>query len=140
MSTPRTPGRPNGSDFAHLDFLHTQLGTLSGVAPSAPSQAIPWGRMARAVILCCGLWQAGAALGLDLNAATEAELDGLTGFGPAFTARVMQARAERPFQDWADFMRRVKGVRERTAWRLSQQGARIHQTPFAPSPARVAHD
>ncbi|NCW39729.1 MAG: helix-hairpin-helix domain-containing protein, partial [Betaproteobacteria bacterium] len=66
--------------------------------------------------------------------------DGLTGFGPAFTARVMQARAERPFQDWADFMRRVKGVREPTAWRLSRQGARIQQAPFVASTARVSRD
>jgi hypothetical protein len=140
MPTPRPPVRLNGSDFAHLDVFHPQHGTLTEVAPNEPSPAIPWGRMARAVILCCGLWQAGAALGLDLNAATEAELDGLTGFGPAFTARVMQARAERPFQDWADFMRRVKGVREPTAWRLSRQGARIQQAPFVASTARVSRD
>jgi competence protein ComEA len=80
------------------------------------------------------------ALALDLNTATEAELDGLSGFGPAFTARVMQARAERPFQDWADFMRRVKGVREATAWRLSRQGARIQQSSFVPPAARVSRD
>lgn len=80
----------------------------------------------------------GVALALDLNTATEAELDGLSGVGPAFTARVMQARAERPFQDWADFIRRVKGVRERTAWRLSQQGARIQQAPL-PAPLSPPH-
>jgi competence protein ComEA len=80
------------------------------------------------------------ALALDLNAATEAELDGLAGLGPAFTARVMQARAEQPFQSWTDFMHRVKGVKERTAWRLSRQGVRIHQAPYDPPPARVSRD
>lgn len=80
------------------------------------------------------------ALALDLNSATEAELDGLSGAGPAFTARVMQARAERPFQDWADFMRRVKGVREPTALRLTRQGVRIQHAPYISPPARVARD
>jgi competence protein ComEA len=77
---------------------------------------------------------------LDLNTATEAELDGLAGFGPAFTARVMHVRAERPFTDWRDFMRRVKGVKESTALRLSRQGARIQQTPFTSMSERVARD
>lgn len=86
--------------------------------------------------LTCGLSLALApGLALDLNLATEAELDNLAGFGPAFTARVMQARAEQPFQSWADFIRRVKGVRQATATRLSRQGARIQQAPYpAPSP------
>ena len=70
---------------------------------------------------------------LDLNVATEAELDGLSGLGPAFTARVMQARADRPFRDWADFMRRVKGVRQTMAEKLSRQGATIQGQAFRPS-------
>ena len=95
-------------------------------------------RLARLALTCVALWQPWPALALDLNAATEAELDGLSGFGPAFTARVMQARAERPFVDWADFMHRVKGVRESTAWRLSRQGARIQEMAYTPSaPASV---
>jgi len=67
---------------------------------------------------------------LDLNVATEAELDGLSGLGPAFTSLVMQARADRPFRDWADFMRRVKGVRQTTAEKLSRQGATIQGQAF----------
>jgi competence protein ComEA len=102
----------------------------------------------RLLAMGCLLGQIGVVLALDLNTATEAELDGLSGVGPAFTARVMQARAERPFQDWADFIRRVKGVQERTAWRLSQQGARIrqapltapHTAPLSPPHARVSRD
>lgn len=80
------------------------------------------------------------ALALDLNLATEAELDGLSGVGPAFTARVMQARAERPFLNWADFMQRVKGVREPTALKLSRQGARIQQQTYTPPLPRAARD
>jgi competence protein ComEA len=81
-----------------------------------------------------------SSLALDLNTATEAELDSLAGFGPAFTARVMQARTERSFTDWRDFMRRVKGVKESTALRLSRQGARIQHMPFTSVPHQVARD
>jgi competence protein ComEA len=108
-----------------------------------PLAALRLVRLVRLMVTCCGLLTPWTTLALDLNTATEAELDGLSGFGPAFTARVMQARAERPFQDWADFMRRVKGVREATAGRLSRQGARIQHTAFSPPaspPARASRD
>ena len=97
-------------------------------------------RLTRLAIACIALLRPWPTLALDLNTATEAELDGLSGFGPSFTARVMQARAERPFLDWADFVRRVKGIRERTALRLSNQGARIQQAPYAPPAARTSRD
>jgi competence protein ComEA len=97
-------------------------------------------RLLHLSLIVSGHLCAGTAWALDLNTATEAELDGLSGFGPAFTARVMQARAEHPFHNWADFMRRVKGVRERTAWRLSQQGARIQQAPYPKARVEVARD
>ena len=91
--------------------------------------------LVRTFVACSLSLALAPGLALDLNQATEAELDNLAGFGPAFTARVMQARAEQPFQSWADFMRRVKGVRQATATRLSRQGVRIQQAPYpAPSP------
>ena len=88
------------------------------------------------------LWHAVSVMALDLNTATEAELDSLSGFGPTFTARVMQARAEHPFKSWADFIRRVRGVREATALKLSRQGARIQEEPYGPAsaPARASRD
>jgi competence protein ComEA len=105
-------------------------------APFLPRLA----RLTRLAFACIALLHPWPALALDLNTATEAELDGLSGFGPSFTARVMQARAERPFHDWADFVRRVKGVRERTALRLSRQGARIQQAPYALPAVRAERD
>jgi competence protein ComEA len=40
----------------------------------------------------------GAAVPLDLNRATEAELDGLPGVGPATIAKIVAAREESPFR------------------------------------------
>jgi competence protein ComEA len=62
---------------------------------------------------------------LDINLASEAELDGLRGLGPAFTRRVMAERDIRPFTDWPDLMRRVSGMGRVTAKKLSAQGLTV---------------
>jgi competence protein ComEA len=62
---------------------------------------------------------------LDINQASEAELDGLRGLGPAFTRRVMAERDIRPFTDWHDLMRRVSGMGRVTAKKLSAQGLTV---------------
>ncbi len=68
---------------------------------------------------------ANAAWALDVNQATEAELDGLRGLGPAFTRRLMRERGIRPFADWSDLMRRVSGMGRATAEKLSAQGLTV---------------
>lgn len=72
-----------------------------------------------------------AASALDLNQATEAELDSLRGLGPSLTAKVLAARAAQNFQSWADLMQRVHGIREATARRLADQGVTIQGHTFA---------
>ncbi|NDC60804.1 MAG: helix-hairpin-helix domain-containing protein [Betaproteobacteria bacterium] len=62
---------------------------------------------------------------LEINQASEAELDNLRGLGPAFTRRVLAARAEHAFVDWPDLMRRVKGMGQATAKKLSAQGLTV---------------
>ena len=57
--------------------------------------------------------------------ASEADLDGLRGVGPALTARILAQRAQAPFADWADLQRRVKGIRPTTARRLAEQGLTV---------------
>jgi len=49
---------------------------------------------------------------VELNSATVAELDSIKGIGPATSRAILAERSRAPFTDWADFMRRVKGVRE----------------------------
>ena len=69
--------------------------------------------------MCSPVWA------LDINQASEAELDGLRGLGPAFTRRVMAERDIRPFTDWPDLMRRVSGMGRVTAKKLSAQGLTV---------------
>ena len=78
--------------------------------------------------LCCcpQLWA------LDINQATEAELDNLRGLGPAFTRRVLSARSQQPFKDWPDLMRRVSGMGPRVARKLSDQGLTVQGQVLSP--------
>ena len=67
----------------------------------------------------------------DVNQANEAELDSVKGLGPASTARILKAREQGPFKDWADFMRRVKGIKPATAKRLSDAGLTVNGRAYA---------
>jgi competence protein ComEA len=80
------------------------------------------------VALCCVLSL--SALALEVNTANEAELDSVRGLGPSGTAHILLAREQGPFIDWADFMRRVKGIKPATATKLSATGLSVNQLLF----------
>ena len=82
--------------------------------------------------LCVGLTLAflSPAMALDVNQASEAELDGLRGIGPPFTRRLMAARAQHPFKDWSDLMQRVSGMGPRVAQSLTDQDLTVQGLPL----------
>lgn len=85
--------------------------------------------MAGALLMSATSWA------LDINQASEADLDSLKGVGPAVTQRILAARGASPFADWPDLMSRVKGMRPPTARKLSDQGLTVNGAPFeAPQP------
>jgi len=76
------------------------------------------------------------AAATEINQANEAELDSVKGLGPSTTARILEVRAQAPFSDWADLMRRVKGIRSASAERFAAQGLTVNgQTWSAPPSA-----
>ena len=85
----------------------------------------------------CAAWilvtLAGLAGALEVNQASEAELDSVRGFGPPTTARILQERAKAPFSNWADLMRRIKGIKDARARQLSSEGMTVNGQPY-PSP------
>jgi competence protein ComEA len=70
---------------------------------------------------------------VELNSASLAELEALGGVGTALAAHIVEERARRPFDDWADARRRLKGLGPKLAARLSEQGLTVRGAPFAPA-------
>ena len=62
---------------------------------------------------------------VDVNQASEAELDGLKGVGPATSRLIVAERNKSEFKNWADFIGRIKGMGDKSAVRLSAQGMTV---------------
>ena len=73
-----------------------------------------------------------SAWALEVNTATEAQLDSVKGLGPSSTGRILQAREAGPFKDWADLMARVKGIKASSAVKLSAEGLTVNGAAYNP--------
>ncbi len=62
---------------------------------------------------------------VDVNKATEAELDGIKGIGPVTTKLIVAERKKGEFKSWADFVARVKGVGDKSAAKFSAEGLTV---------------
>ncbi|CAM5795636.1 ComEA family DNA-binding protein [Rhizobacter fulvus] len=84
------------------------------------------------------LFAAAAFAAVDANKATQAELEGVKGIGPAISARIIEERNKGAFKDWQDMVTRVKGVGEGNAAKFSTEGLTVNGTAFAGAPAKPA--
>lgn len=62
---------------------------------------------------------------VDVNKADAAGLDGVKGVGPTMSKAILDERAKGEFKDWADFQKRVKGVGDKRAMKLSEAGLQV---------------
>nr|MDQ6881532.1 helix-hairpin-helix domain-containing protein [Pseudomonadota bacterium] len=76
------------------------------------------------------LYAALAMAAVDVNKATDAELDGIKGIGPAITKLIVTERKKGEFKSWQDFIDRVKGVGEKSAVKLSENGLTVNGQAF----------
>lgn len=81
---------------------------------------------------------AGAAFAdVDLNKASQAELEAVKGIGTALSTRLLDERKKAAFKDWDDVIARVKGVGPANAAKFSAAGLRVNGAGFkAAEPAR----
>jgi competence protein ComEA len=93
------------------------------------------GRLAAVVACLVGLMLPLSTGALDLNTATQADLEAVKGIGPALSQRLLDARAERAFAGWADLQHRVPGVGASTARRWSAQGVTVGGEAYVPAGA-----
>jgi competence protein ComEA len=95
-------------------------------------------RLLLSVAFCLSTIGVAFAADIEINKADLAGLDGVKGIGPALAKNIVEERKKGDFKDWADFEKRVKGVKEKRALKLSEAGLRINgQTAgkSAPAPA-----
>jgi competence protein ComEA len=72
----------------------------------------------------------GAAYGLDVNTATEAQLEGIRGIGPKTASLIVRERQQRgQFSSFEDFAGRVRGIGPKRAERLAAQGLTVGASP-----------
>ena len=95
-------------------------------------------KIRRWIIGCAAMLVTSLALAaVDINKATEAELDGIKGIGPATSKLILEERKTAPFGDWNDLTKRVKGIGAKRAERLSNQGLVVNGKPWDPATAQA---
>ena len=62
------------------------------------------------VVALAALVAATAFAAVDVNKASQAELESIKGIGPTISTQILDERKKAPFKDWNDLITRVKGV------------------------------
>ncbi len=80
-----------------------------------------------------------AQASVDVNKASQAELETVKGIGPALSTKILDARKAGEFKSWADMVDRVSGVGPGNAARFSQAGLTVGSAAYSAQPAATAH-
>ena len=75
---------------------------------------------------------------VDVNKASQAELEAVKGIGPSMASRILEARKAGAFKDWSDLQSRVKGVRNGNSAKFSADGLTVSGAEFKPVAAEAA--
>ncbi|MDB5881549.1 MAG: hypothetical protein JWP43_1427 [Ramlibacter sp.] len=86
------------------------------------------------------LFTAMAMAAVDVNKATDAQLDSVKGIGPGTSKIILAERKKGHFKDWPDFIERVKGVGEARAAKLSEAGLTVNGTAYKEATATKKDD
>jgi len=87
--------------------------------------------MLKKLLISIALCFASAAFAaVDVNLASEAELNSIHGIGPGLSERILAERDKGEFKDWADLIERVKGIGEKTATKFSSGGMTVQGKRF----------
>jgi len=88
----------------------------------------------RFVAALAALLAASAFAAVEVNKATQAELEVINGIGPTISASIVAERKKGDFKDWNDLFRRVQGVGDRSAAKFSAGGMTINGKPYGGAP------
>ena len=87
--------------------------------------------------LLLALFAAAAFAAIDVNKATQADLESIKGIGPVIATKIIDERKKAAFKDWEDMVTRVKGVGEGNAAKFSADGLTVNGAAFANAPAAM---
>ncbi|MES2116758.1 MAG: helix-hairpin-helix domain-containing protein [Pseudomonadota bacterium] len=74
---------------------------------------------------------------VEVNKADAAALDSVKGIGPAKSKAIIEERSKGgDFKDWADLEKRVKGIGEKNAVKLSEAGLQVNGKAKDGAPAK----
>ncbi|PUA18271.1 helix-hairpin-helix domain-containing protein [Glaciimonas sp. PCH181] len=78
---------------------------------------------------------------VDVNKADKAALDSVKGVGAVTSERILAERTKGGnFKDWSDFEKRVKGISDKSAVKLSTAGLRVNGQPKSGAAAPAAKE
>lgn len=80
------------------------------------------------------LLAATAFAAVDVNQASQPELESIKGIGPSMSGRILDARKAGAFTDWGDLLTRVKGVGDGNATKFSAEGLTVNGKAYAAAP------
>lgn len=83
-----------------------------------------WKKLLLLVGLLAGM---SIALAQEVNKADQATLDGVKGIGPKIAKTIVDERTKNGnFKDWDDFEKRVKGIGDKNAAKMSEAGLTVN--------------
>lgn len=91
-----------------------------------------------AAIAALAIAASGAFAAVDVNQASQAELETVKGIGPGLSAKILEARKAGQFKSWGDLVERVGGVGPGNAARFSQAGLTVGGATYDGSAAPAA--
>ena len=89
----------------------------------------------KALALLLSLAATLAMAAVDVNTASEADLDSIKGIGPGTSGKMLEARKTGKFKDWTDLIERVPGIGDKRAAKLSAEGLTVNGAKYQPAAA-----
>jgi competence protein ComEA len=77
-----------------------------------------------------------AMAAVEVNKATDAQLDSVKGIGPSTSKLILDERKKGEFKTWQDLIERVKGIGETKAAKLSDEGLTVNGQSYKPAAAK----